>query len=316
MCVTETMKVDDGVTQTAGGTADELLIGADGGGTGTRMIVVHGARRAEVRGGPSGLGLGVESAWRTLLGLAAQGCARLGVAFEPARCRLGLGLAGVNQVQWKADFVALAPPCRALRVESDAFTTLLGAHGGRPGAIVALGTGSVGEALHADGRRVAVGGYGFPAGDEASGAWLGLRASRHAQHVLDGRARRDAFSDALCAAMQVDDATALVNWLSAANQTRFASLAPVVLAHAEHPCAARLLRQAGADIALMIEALDPQRALPVALCGGLAPALTPFVPAPCAQRLVTPELSAVEGALLMARQTAAGHGLAAKSPAP
>ena len=67
---------------------------------------------------------------------------------------------------------------------------LLGAHEGRPGAIVAAGTGSVGEALRRDGLRVAVGGWGFPVGDEGSGAWLGLRAMRETHRAIDGRARR------------------------------------------------------------------------------------------------------------------------------
>ena len=46
-----------------------------------------------------------------------------------------------------------------------------------------LGTGSVGEIKLADGRHVEVGGWGFPAGDEASGAWMGLRAINHVQQV-------------------------------------------------------------------------------------------------------------------------------------
>ncbi|WP_106477297.1 BadF/BadG/BcrA/BcrD ATPase family protein [Phytohalomonas tamaricis] len=282
--------------------ATELVIGVDGGGSGTRVIVTSGERCAELQGGPSGLGLGISAAWQTVLKLAAQGCARLGVAFEPAHCHFSLGLAGTNQAQWKADFLNHAPQCRTLHVESDAFITLLGAHAGRPGAIVALGTGSVGEALYEDGRRVSIGGYGFPAGDEASGAWLGMRATRHVQHALDGRAQRDAFSDALCAAMNIDSVDALVAWLTTANQTRFATLAPVVLAHAAHPYAKALLHQAGEDIALMIDALDPHGELPVALCGGLAQALAVYVPESYSRRLVRPQLNAVQGALLMAQQ--------------
>ena len=72
-------------------------------------------------------------------------------------------------------------------LESDALTTLLGAHAGQPGVIVAIGTGSVGEVLHADGSRHEVGGWGFPSGDEAGGAWIGMRAINHAQQVVDGR---------------------------------------------------------------------------------------------------------------------------------
>jgi glucosamine kinase len=63
----------------------------------------------------------------------------------------------------------------------------LGAHGGGPGAIVAAGTGSIDEALRHDGEHVSVGGWGYPVGDEGSGAWLGMCAMREAQLASDGR---------------------------------------------------------------------------------------------------------------------------------
>lgn len=53
--------------------------------------------------------------------------------------------------------------------------------------VVELGTGSVGGALLTNGRKLSVGGWGFPSGDEGSGAWLGLRAAQLAQQALDGR---------------------------------------------------------------------------------------------------------------------------------
>ncbi len=42
-------------------------------------------------------------------------------------------------------------------------TTVLGAHGGEAGVIMALGTGNA-TALDADGRCRISGGYGFPSG--------------------------------------------------------------------------------------------------------------------------------------------------------
>src|SRR5258706_3828659 len=74
---------------------------------------------------------------------------------------------------------------------------LLGAHGGQPGAMVAAGTGSVGAALDADGKRVRVGGWGFAVGDEGSGAWLGLAAMRVAQRAVDAMAPLGALARAV-----------------------------------------------------------------------------------------------------------------------
>ncbi|WP_445619038.1 BadF/BadG/BcrA/BcrD ATPase family protein [Kushneria sp. Sum13] len=283
-----------------------LVVGVDGGGSGTRLMAQWQGHCVEVSGGPSGLALGVTQAWHTILALLDEARQALGATLPLEQCHMALGLAGANQRSWRDAFCQAAPALAGLRLESDAFTTLVGAHQGQPGAIVALGTGSVGEALHGDGRRVSVGGYGFPSGDEASGAWLGLRASRHAQHALDGRVAPDDFSRALCEMMStlanapVTCAATLTHWLSSADQTRFAALAPVVIEHGDHPAAQVLLHQAGEDIALMYQALDQGEQLPLALCGGLAPTLASRVPQTLGHVLVHPRGSSVEGALRLA----------------
>ena len=207
--------------------------------------------------------------------------------------------AGVNNAAWLAAFRAQAP-LGALAVESDA--TVVGAHGGAPGLIVALGTGSIAAALDAAGACRIAGGFGFPSGDEASGAWLGVRALAYAQQALDGRVPCDAFASALLAETGAQDRDALVQWSCDANQTVYARLAPIVFAHRAHPVAAALIAQAGDEIGKMIDALDPQHALPVALCGGLADALAPAVPARHARRLRAPLDDSAHGALRLALQ--------------
>ena len=189
-----------------------------------------------------------------------------------------------------------------LAIESDAYTTVVGAHGGAPGLIVALGTGSIAAALDAAGDCRIAGGFGFPSGDEASGAWLGMRALAYAQQALDGRAPRDAFAGALLAETGAHDRDALVQWSCDANQTIYARLVPIVFAHRDHPHAAALIAQAGEEIGKMIDALDPPQALPVALCGGLADALAPAVPARHAARLRAPLDDSAHGALTLALQ--------------
>ena len=284
--------------------ARQFLIGVDGGGTGTRVVLAdaQGVELAQAAGGASGLALGVERAWQAIEAACAEAFASVGLAFEWRHCALGCGLAGVNNRDWLAAFVAGAPELIALDVQSDAYTTLLGAHGGAPGVVVAVGTGSIAAMLEPGGACRIAGGYGFPSGDEASGAWLGLRAVVHAQQALDGRARPDAFSDALLAHMGAADRDALVVWLCEANQTAYAGLAPVVLAHRTHPVASALLAQAGVDIAKLVDALDPTGALPVALCGGLAVPLAESVPASHRARLRPPLADSARGALELARR--------------
>ncbi|RKP45614.1 BadF/BadG/BcrA/BcrD ATPase family protein [Trinickia fusca] len=284
--------------------AQHFLIGVDGGGTGSRVVLadLHGTELAQAVGGASGLGLGIERAWQAIEAACAEAFAQAGAALDWSRCTLGCGLAGVNNRDWLAAFLAGAPKLAGLVVESDAYTTLVGAHGGAPGVIVAVGTGSIAAVLEPGGAWRVAGGYGFPSGDEASGAWLGLRAVVHAQQALDGRARVDAFAQALLARAGASDRDSLVVWLCNANQTAYASLAPIVLEHSAHPVAAALLAQAGSDIAKLIDALDPAGTLPVALCGGLAQPLSAFVPPASRARLRAPQSDSAHGALQLARQ--------------
>ncbi|MCA8008960.1 BadF/BadG/BcrA/BcrD ATPase family protein [Burkholderia cenocepacia] len=280
-----------------------FAIGIDGGGTGTRAVLADrdGRELAQGRGGPSGLGLGIERAWASIGAACGDAFTQAGLAFDWSQCALGCGLAGVNNAAWLAAFRAQAP-LGALAIESDAYTTVVGAHGGAPGLIVALGTGSIAAALDAAGACRIAGGFGFPSGDEASGAWLGVRALAYAQQALDGRVPRDAFATALLAETGARDRDALVQWSCDANQTIYARLAPIVFAHRTHPIARALIAQAGDEIGKMIDALDPQHALPVALCGGLADALAPAVPARHAARLRAPLDDSAHGALRLALQ--------------
>jgi glucosamine kinase len=283
----------------------DYLIGVDGGGTGTRVRVANaadGLTFAQGTGGPSGLGLGIGPAWSAVHAAIAQafGAARM-TPPAPERLAIGLGLAGVHNRQWAQAFVAADPGFAALVLETDAFTTLMGAHGGAPGKIVAIGTGSVGEALYADGARREVGGWGFPAGDEAGGAWIGLRAIGHAQQALDGRRARDAFADAVIDACGGCRET-IQAWLGTATQTQYASLAPLVLRYADNAVAHGILQAAGAEVAAIARALDQDAALPLALCGSLGAALRAWLPPRLAAHAQAPLSDSADGALRLIRR--------------
>jgi glucosamine kinase len=263
-------------------------------------ISPHGVvELAQGASGPSGLALGIARAWASVQDAVAQAFAAAGIE-QPAldRIAIGLGLAGVHNRQWAQAFEQANPGYAALRLETDAFSTLLGAHGGRPGAIVAIGTGSVGEVLQPDGTRREVGGWGFPAGDEASGGWIGLAAINHIEQVLDGRRPGGAFADAVVDACGGNRAAIQV-WLGQATQTTYATLAPLVLQHADDPAARAILVQAGEEAAAIARALDPDGRLPLALCGGLGSALRDWLPPALAARARAPEGDSARGALRM-----------------
>lgn len=288
----------------------EYIIGVDGGGSGTRVRLARpdGQELAQGHSGPSGLAHGIVHAWASVAQAVDLAFGAAGLAQPPLRhLAIGLGLAGVHNKQWAASFIEHHPGYAHVALESDALTTLLGAHGGQPGAIVAIGTGSVGEVLHADGSRREVGGWGFPSGDEAGGAWIGMRAVSHAQQAVDGRVSASDFSSAIVDACG-GHRDAMQAWLAAATQTTYAQLARVVLEHAASDAVAHgLLTEAGRQVALIASALDPDGSLPVALCGGLAAPLRAWLPDALLQKVVPAQGDSAAGALRLVRQRL--HGL-------
>lgn len=284
----------------------EYFIGVDGGGTGTRVRLANadGAELAQAQGGPSGLAHGIDNAWQAIGDAVAKAFAQAGITTAPiGTTAIGLGLAGVHNKQWAAQFIAANPGFAAIRLETDGFTTLMGAHAGAPGTIVAIGTGSVGQALLPNGEQREVGGWGFPAGDEASGGWIGLRAINHIEKVIDGRQPDSAFAQAVIDACG-GHRDAIQVWLANANQTAYAKLAPIVVAHAATDDTARgLLAAAGREVASIAHALDPSGTLPLALCGGLGAPLRAFLPANLLARSSAPQGDAAAGALRMIMTT-------------
>jgi glucosamine kinase len=280
-------------------------IGIDGGGTRTRarLASAQGVVLGFAASGPSALGQGIEQAWKHIAQAIDLAFAGAGLAPAPReRCALGLGLAGANVQQRCEDFLDRAPSFAKIALDTDAYTTLLGAHQGRPGAIVAAGTGSVGEALHRDGMRVAVGGWGFPVGDEGSGAWLGLRAMRETHRAVDGRASVGPLVGAVLATAGTTR-EALLSWCDRPGQNAYAELAPLVFAAAAtDPFAAHLLDRAARSLEEIAAALDSDGALPLAVCGSIGQQLLPRFDPSIRGRCVEPAGDATDGALRLVRQ--------------
>jgi len=283
------------------------FIGIDGGGTSTRCRLADagGTVLGEGRAGPSGLSLGVEPAWAAIDSAVAEAlaAARLGADILGGAV-LAAGLAGSETPDRRSAFLDRAGPYARVVLASDGHAAVLGAHGGGPGAIVIVGTGTGGHALCADGSARRVGGWGFPAGDEGSGAWIGWRAVQRALWRLDGRlpGPPDAL-DLAVAAHCGADSESLLTWVVGASPTKYATVAPLVVAAALDGAesAVALLREAAGHIVRHIDALDPEAELPLVLVGGLAGFVGAHLPAAYAARLVAARDDATGGALLLAR---------------
>ncbi len=297
--------------QRARAAALPFRVGVDGGGTGTRARLQDASGRTLGQGsaGASGLSGGTEQAWRHVQQAIAAAFQEAGLPWAaPASVTLALGLAGAEVAALHADFLAGNPGYALVVLENDGITQLAGAHAGRPGIVVSAGTGAVAAAKYTDGSVRRCGGWGWPAGDEGAGAWLGLQAVRALQNALDGRGPGGPLSLAVAAAIG-PDAAAVQAWSGLAGQNACAQLAPLVFAASEQgdPQALSLLQTAASELARLAEALSAAGAaasdLPIVLNGSIGVRLAARWPPALRARLVATAGDSAEGALRLLHET-------------
>ncbi|TDL83501.1 ATPase [Palleronia sediminis] len=285
----------------------------DGGGTGSRLRLVapDGTIAGEATAGPASLTLGVALSWNSIADALARACAP-GPA--PRAPRLWCGLAGGRSPARQAEFRATDPfDCTEIVIVTDGFASLVGAHAGRPGTALAVGTGVAAFALGDDGAVSSASAWGFAIGDEGGGAWMGRRAVTALSQWLDGRQIEGGTLCPRLAGIVGGGFDAIQSWLSGATATTFATLAPAVVEEAENGCpvAGAILSDAIAELTRAVDAVAP--AGPLALLGGLAPVVAPRLPHRLAARLTPPQGGALDGLALMAARGWRGEAIA---PAP
>jgi glucosamine kinase len=290
---------------TAASQPDPLFVGVDGGGTGCRARIedAKGCLLGTGIAGPAALRIGVdralaevEKACRVALEEAGLGSDSLSSVYA------AVGLAGVGRKGVLEQLVLRPHPFRSVIYAHDATIACIGAHGARDGGIVIVGTGSVGFAV-VGGREVRVGGYGFPISDEGSGADLGLHAIRLALRAYDKRAVETSLTHDVMMRFHNDPFEA-VAWMDHATATDYAIFAPLVMRHADagDPVARRIIRDAAEQIDELVRRLSDCGASRVALLGGLASSMQPWLAPDVQRRLVPVEGDAVDGALHLARR--------------
>ena len=167
-----------------------------------------------------------------------------------------------------------------------------------------MGTGSVGFARVGD-DIFTIGGYGFPASDEGSGAELGLRAIRRALWARDGRIPQTPMTEELLDCFHGSTGE-IVDWTSRARPTDYASFAPMVLKHAMQgePNAELIVQDAAKRIEAIVRTLLDRGAPYCCLMGGLAERMREWLAPSIRTRLRAPLGDALDGAILLARMRA------------
>lgn len=282
-----------------------LFLGVDGGGTGCRARLEDAEGNVLGAGvaGPATTRLGFDKAMESVETACRAALAEAGLSFETAgHVRCGIGLAGMGRKGAREAMEARPHPYASVAFETDGYVACIGAHSGADGGIVIVGTGSFGLA-RVGGRKIGVGGYGFPISDEGSGADLGLRAIRLAMRASDGRIDRTALLNDVLARFHEDPAEA-VAWMDKATATDYATFAPLVMRHADNgdPVGRRIVQGAADEVDGLVRALVEQGAPRVALIGGLSSAMEPWLAPDVRRRLKPSDGDAVSGAIRMAME--------------
>ena len=281
-----------------------LFLGVDGGGSRcrARLATAEGARLGEGASGPATMRLGIDAALASIMDATRQALAQAGLDESAlARTYAGIGLAGTGHAGARAALEAWRHPFAGAWFEGDGYLALLGAFGGGAGGVVIVGTGSI-AVTHLGGKTVRIGGYGFPVSDEGGGASLGLAALQRTLRSWDGRAAANEFSRDMLA--RFADPSTLAGWMATATATDYATFAPIVVKHAEagDSDARELMNQAGARIAELAQALFMLGVRRVALSGGLAEHVAPYLPREVRDRLSAPKSDAMAGGILLAKK--------------
>jgi glucosamine kinase len=280
-------------------------LGIDAGGTSTKARLTDAAGNvlAHAQSGAGSLRAGAAQVHAALMDVSARvmRAANLeNVAQKYVIC--AAGIAGFSLDAELAVLRAQPFPFQSIRFVSDGEIACIGAHGGRDGAIVIAGTGSIGIA-RLGGSVIRIGGYGFPISDEGSGADIGFQALKAFCQVRDGRLVADELSARL--ALMID-AEGLNWWRDHATPKDFATLAPQVFGaeEARDQVASAIVNNAGQEISKIALALCAKGPTCWSLMGGLSKPLLPFLNAEASALRVEPEGDALDGAIWLARWAA------------
>jgi glucosamine kinase len=259
-----------------------IVIGVDGGGSKTRVVVAdeQGREIVSVDGPASAVRPGhVDLSADVIAACARDALAAANMTHVVPKV-ICVGVAGVGreperEALWQA--LASREIAEDVVVHTDAAIALDDAFAEGAGILLVAGTGSVAFGRGPDGTFARCGGWGPAVGDEGSGAWIGRRALNIAAAAADGREPDTALVNALLTAIEADDPSAIIPWATQATPAHFARLAPVVLqvAATGDLRANSLLSIAVEELVIHVRTLarrlfvDERASAPVALAGGL-----------------------------------------------
>jgi len=284
---------------------ETYFLGIDGGGTScrARLCDSQGKTLGEGLSGSANVRLGLDVVYGSIMSATQEALQMAGLPLSVlGHTYAGFGLAGAVSEVAKESVRNHAHHFAGVAIETDAHTACLGAHGGKDGGILIIGTGSCGVAC-VDGLFSLIGGWGLMVSDHASGAQLGLRALRYALQAHEGVVPVTVLSKRLMAQFN-HSAIDVLSWVEQARPCDYASFAPQIIEHAAEKdlLAVDLLNTTAVEATAMIERLQSLGAKNICLMGGLSEVLRQWLPLEINNTLTGAQGDAMDGAILLAQQ--------------
>ena len=286
-----------------GSAATTLLLGADIGGTATRVAVATVAGEVlGVAAGPAGNpnSVGLEVSAQRIRTVAEHCLARCGLDAADRVVAAVIGLAGGARAD--ESFLTAARPTGVLvrpRLVSDLAVAFSSATPAPRGYVLVAGTGAVAGRIVAGELRERRDGWGWLLGDEGSGFWLGREAVRATLTRLQaGVQPLGPLADAVIGLTGTRDPVAIVQLCYANPPVWLSTFAELVARHAEDPVAAAIATRAAEHLVATLLDLDLDPDLPVVLAGSVATRPGPVREALRAhldEQLLNPVLTAESG---------------------
>lgn len=283
----------------------DIFLGIDGGGTKckARLEDAQGNLLAEATSGPANAAQHLMGSVAAVLEASEKAIANANIkGLTLNRIHAGIGLAGINIPQVKQTFLKQSLPFASWHITTDLHIACLGAHLGQDGAIVIVGTGSSGIAIHND-QQLEVGGHGFVVGDKGSGAWFGKMAVSHCLETLDGITPNNILCEHVLSLLNCDNPYDLVSLTLEAKPAFYASIAPLILqlAASQQEDALLLVNQAATYINKLCHRLLIGNLNRISLIGGITQPLMPYLDNQL-QAIIRPAKATPEqGAILYAK---------------
>ena len=281
--------------------SDTLQIGVDAGGSHCRTWLFGGddSVLSKATTGPANVASDFECAIENLISSIRNALQQAGLNADAHMGQLdvGAGLAGLHSPIARQRLAEWKHPFKSFAYDSDLFAAHLGAHSGKEGATIVCGTGFSAVCV-LNNERSELGGHGFPAGDKAGGAWIGLEALQTVFLAADGLAEKGALWQRIAQKTEFD-VHRLAGNLTNMPAVEYAQYALEVFQAAEEgdARAVQIIKQAASYLDDVVQLLLGRGAQRICVVGSVGRALIDWLPHRTQVKVSPPEQGAERGAL-------------------